>query len=127
VSRDPQRQIARNLQAILEATADLRTEVAIPDTADELAAAPRIQQLAFCECVRRVGEAVAHIDSIDDIWLAANLPGIPWPAVKATRNRLTHRYWTIDWQIMYDIATDDLPVITAAVSARLGLPDPYKP
>jgi uncharacterized protein with HEPN domain len=126
VSRDPQRQIARNLQAILEATSDLCNEVAIPDTAEDLAAAPRVQQLAFCECIRRVGEAVAHIDSIDDTWLAVNLPRIPWPAVKSTRNRLTHQYWTVDWQIMYDIATDDLPEITEAVSARLGLPDPYK-
>lgn len=124
---DRQRQIKRNLQAILEATHDLRFEVGIPETVDELRGSPRIQELAFGECIRRVGEAVAQIDALDHAWLDDTFPGIPWAAVKATRNRITHQYWTLDHQILHDIAVIHLPAITSPVAAHLGVNDPYQP
>ena len=125
MTRDRSRQIDRNLQAVLDAATDLIVEVGIPETGDGLRDAPRIQQLAFCECVRRVGEAVAQIDALDGDWLSANFEDIPWPAIKATRNRQTHRYWTVDFQIMHTIATESLPAVTAAIATHLREPDPY--
>ena len=125
MTQDRARQIDRNLLAILDATRDLLFEVRVPGTGDELRDAPRIQQLAFCECVRRVGEAVAQIDSIDEDWLTTNLPAVPWRAVKATRNRLTHQYWTIDYEILHTIATVALRAVAVDVSAKLGVANPY--
>ncbi len=125
MTRDRSRQIDRNLLAVLDAATDLIVEVEIPETGDGLRDAPRIQQLAFCECVRRVGEAVAQIDALDGDWLSANFDDVPWPAIKSTRNRLTHRSWTVDFHIMHTIATESLPAVTAAIATRLGEPDPY--
>ncbi len=84
-----------------------------------------MRQLAFCECIRRTGEAVAGLDAIDPTWLSAHFADAPWRDIKATRNRLTHRYWTIDYVILYDIATIHLPRVTAPVARFLGEADPY--
>ncbi len=45
--------------------------------------------------------------------------------MKATRNRLTHRGWTVDYQIMHDVATTELRKVATAVSGRLDLENPY--
>jgi uncharacterized protein with HEPN domain len=126
VTRDRTTQIRRNLLAILDAASDLVHEVGIPASGDALIAAGRVQQLAFTECIRRAGEAVAQIDAIDDNWLNTNLPGIAWGAMKSTRNRLTHNYWTVDYQILHDIAVSHLPAVTSRIAAFLDEPDPYR-
>jgi uncharacterized protein with HEPN domain len=84
-----------------------------------------MHQLAFGECIRRVGEAVALIDALDDEWLGTTLPEVPWRNIKSTRNRLTHHYWTVDYQILFDIATIHLPAVTAPVAEYLGSDDPF--
>ena len=126
MSQDPEKQISRHLHAILDAASDLLFEVGVPATAEELADGDRTRQLAFCECVRRIGEAVARIDDINDTWLSIEFPGIPWSSVKATRNRLTHNYWTIDYVILHDSVVHDLPLLTAPVAAHLQTTDPYR-
>ncbi len=125
MSKNPEKQIRRHLQAILDATSDLLFEVGVPDTAEELAGGDRTRQLAFCECVRRIGEAVAQIDSINNTWLTTEFPGIPWSSVKATRNRLTHSYWTIDYVVLHDSVVQALPSLTGPVAAHLQMTDPY--
>ena len=126
-SRDRNKQIGRNLEAILEAANDLLFAVGVPATGADLAAIDRKTQLAFCECIRRVGEAVAQIDAVDAAWLTTQFPDIAWAAAKSTRNRLTHRYWTLDYQILHDIAVLHLPAMTAPIATHLDLPDPYQP
>lgn len=122
---DVERKIQRHLRAILDTTDDLILEVGIPGSATELANGSRMRQLAFCECIRRVGEAVAHIDALDDQWLRTAFPAIPWRDVKSTRNRLTHHDWTVDHQILFDIATIHLPRVTGPVADHLGAADPF--
>ncbi len=95
-----------------------------PPTVAELEAASRTRQLAFFECVRRVGECAAQIDSLDAEWLGSQFPMIPWRDVKATRNRLTHRYWSVDYGILHGIASAHLPMVTKVVSSHLGTSDP---
>ena len=126
MTRDRDEQIRRNLQAILEAATDLLFEVEVPETGDDLANADRLHQIAFTECIRRAGEAVAQIDSLDATWLTKNFPGIPWQAMKSTRNRLTHPYWNADYQILHDIAVEHLPVVTGPVATYLSVQDPYR-
>jgi uncharacterized protein with HEPN domain len=79
----------RHLQAVLEAAADLVFEVGIPTEPAGMANVDGVHQLAFCECVRRVGESVAQIDALDPDWLSSHLSELPWRDIKATRNRLT--------------------------------------
>jgi uncharacterized protein with HEPN domain len=117
--------IRRHLQAILDSSLDLTHEVGIPRSAEDLRSGSRMHQLAFGECIRRVGEAVALIDALDAEWLGTTLPEIPWRNIKTTRNRLTHHYWTVDYEILFDIATIHLPAVTAPVAEYLGTADPF--
>lgn len=112
---------------MLEAADDLINAVGIPATPADLEAGPRINQIAFGECIRRVGEAAAQIDSLADGWLLANFVAVPWRDIKATRNLLTHHYWVADFTILHTIATVHLRAVTEPVAAYLGLPDPYGP
>ena len=63
MSRQLDKQVNASLQTILDAANDLITEVGIPATAIDLIEGPRIVQIAFCECIRRAGEAVSRIDA----------------------------------------------------------------
>ncbi|MCU0269209.1 MAG: DUF86 domain-containing protein [Acidimicrobiales bacterium] len=125
MNRRDDKRIGNHLLAILVAADDLVHEVGIPPTAADLQDSGRVTQLAFGECIRRVGEAVARIDEIDADWLATTFPNVPWRDVEATRNRLTHDDWTVDDGILHRIATTHLPVLTDRMAAFLDEPDPY--
>jgi uncharacterized protein with HEPN domain len=42
-------------------------------------------------------------------------PTIPWESVIGIRNRLVHAYWRIDDDIVYDVATLELPALGQAL------------
>ncbi len=114
------------MQAILDSASDLLFEVRVPTSGDALASADKVRQLAFTECIRRIGEAVALIDSLDPTWLTEHFPDVPWQQIKSTRNRLTHRYWAVDYHILHEIAVRHLPSVTAPIAAYLDRQDPYR-
>lgn len=127
MSRQLDKQVNASLQTILDAANDLITEVGIPATAIDLIEGPRIVQIAFCECIRRAGEAVFRIDALVPGQLNETFPGVPWRDIKATRNMLTHHYWSVDYEILYSVATTHLAAVTTPVAAHLGTVDPYRP
>ena len=52
-----------------------------------------------------LGEAASNVPAtIRDIH-----PDIPWGIIVAARNRIIHRYWRIDSDIIWDIARNDVP------------------
>ena len=52
-----------------------------------------------------LGEAASNVPAtIRDIH-----PDIPWSIIVAARNRIIHRYWRIDSDIVWDIAHNDVP------------------
>ncbi|MEX1255434.1 MAG: HepT-like ribonuclease domain-containing protein [Dehalococcoidia bacterium] len=42
-------------------------------------------------------------------------PELPWAKMAATRNRLIHGYFSIDLQILWKIATEDLEPVIATL------------
>jgi len=52
-----------------------------------------------------IGEAVSHIP--DEVMVAH--PDIPWPLMKAMRNRIIHVYFDVDPEILWDTIQQDLP------------------
>ena len=61
--------------------------------------------LALTRLVELVGEASARVDAET----RARYPGIPWRAIKETRNRLIHAYDDIDPDVLWEVASVDLP------------------
>ncbi len=65
-----------------------------------------------------MGEAASRIP--DDIQAAH--PDIPWPFMKAMRNRLVHAYFSVDAQILWDTVQDELPTLKAALQQLVKSP-----
>ena len=60
-----------------------------------------------------IGEAVTQLS--DDLRHAHS--SIPWQAPVSLRNRVIHGYWSIDMDVVYVAAVDDLPPFIARIRA----------
>jgi uncharacterized protein with HEPN domain len=51
---------------------------------------------------------------------------VPWSKIVAFRNFVVHEYFSLDWRIVWDTATDLVPLLRSQVSAILEaeFPDP---
>jgi uncharacterized protein with HEPN domain len=62
-------------------------------------------------CLIGIGEALKAIPAE----IFASEPSIPWESIVGMRNRLVHTYWRIDDDVVYDVATLELPALGAAL------------
>ena len=61
--------------------------------------------LAFERSLERIGEAVGRLDDA----FKAGHPTIPWRKIRGLRNVVAHVYWAIDYDIVWDVVTADIP------------------
>ena len=61
--------------------------------------------LAVVKAIEIVGEAAAKITKERQ----ADIPQIPWPQIISMRNRLTHAYFDIDTDVVWQTVVEDLP------------------
>jgi Uncharacterized conserved protein len=52
-----------------------------------------------------IGEAINRLS----VELRERHPEVPWRQIIAVRHRIVHAYFDLDWQILWDAATDDIP------------------
>jgi uncharacterized protein with HEPN domain len=52
-----------------------------------------------------IGEAAKNISSE----IKTSYPAVPWDEMYSLRNRVSHAYFGIDYEIIWDIITNDLP------------------
>lgn len=69
----------------------------------------RLLQLGLVRLVEIIGEAAARMPKAVQV----KYPAIPWKDIIGMRNRLIHGYDTVDLDILWDTATDDLPRLIA--------------
>ena len=69
-------------------------------------------QSAVLQKLTIVGEAAARIS--DD--LKTQSPDIPWRHIIGLRNIAVHAYFSIDWQIVWAAAEDDVPELVTKLS-----------
>ncbi len=72
--------------------------------------------LSLVRLLEIVGEAASRVPAQERI----RYPTIPWPEIVALRNRLIHGYDSVDFDILWQIVTDDLPPLIAALERTLG-------
>lgn len=75
----------------------------------------RMFQLALTRLIEILGEAAARVTSAGH----ARYPDIPWPKIVSTRNRIIHGYDDVSYDIVWDIATLEIPVLIAALERAL--------
>ena len=74
-----------------------------------------ILSLALVHLLEIVGEAAKGTSEKTK----ARAAGIPWKAIAGTRDRLAHRYFEVDLDIVWEIIRSDLPPVIAALKMIL--------
>lgn len=79
---------------------------------------------ALMHAVQEIGEAAANLSDAG----RARATGVPWGQIVAMRHILVHVYWGIDHDRLWVTATQDVPVLIAALEAAcLTWPMPEPP
>ena len=76
----------------------------------------RLLNLALVRLVEIVGEAAARVPR--DKWTL--YAQIPWWEIVSLRNRLIHAYDSIDFDILWEIVTNDLPPLISQLEQILA-------
>lgn len=71
--------------------------------------------LSLVRLLEIVGEAAGRVPPEE----RALNPDIPWPEIVGLRNRLIHGYDSVDFAILWQIVSDDLPPLIAALEKAL--------
>jgi uncharacterized protein with HEPN domain len=72
--------------------------------------------LALVQLIEIVGEAATRIP--DDFRAAQ--PQVPWQLAADMRNKLIHGYDVIEYSIVYDTVTEDLPPLVEQLDTIIG-------
>lgn len=72
--------------------------------------------LALTRLIEIIGEAANRVS--EDI--KAKYPELPWLQMIGTRNRLIHGYDSVDFDILWAIIEDDLPVLITRIEKILA-------
>ena len=72
--------------------------------------------LAIVRLLEIVGEAAARVTPE----LREAIPGLPWEEIVGLRNRVIHGYDQVDFDIVWEAVTGDLPPLIAAIERHLG-------
>jgi len=72
--------------------------------------------LALVRLLEILGEAARNVS--ED--LRNDYPDIPWRQIAGTRDRLIHGYFDVDLDIVWQIVSNDLPVLAAQLEKALS-------
>lgn len=72
--------------------------------------------LALVRLVEILGEAAKNVSQATK----DQFPNIPWRQMAGTRDRLTHAYFEVNLDIIWDIITNDLPPLLENLETCLG-------
>jgi uncharacterized protein with HEPN domain len=75
--------------------------------------------LALVRLLEIVGEAANRLTSAE----RDRYPGIPWVEIVGLRNRLIHGYDSVDFDILWEIVTQDLPPLVQSLE-KIQTPNP---
>jgi uncharacterized protein with HEPN domain len=82
----------------------------------EALAADMIRSRALINCITEIGEAATRLTDAG----RACVPQVPWRQVVGMRNIVVHIYWGIDLVVVYKTASDDIPILIAALESALA-------
>jgi uncharacterized protein with HEPN domain len=83
----------RKIEAIVEGTSETSFHQ------DEVLPAAILHHLTV------IGEAVSRLS----VEMRERYPAVPWRQIVAVRHRILHAYFDLDWQILWNAATGDIP------------------
>ena len=73
-------------------------------------------QDAVLRNIEIIGEAAKNVERVNPEFLA-NHPEIPWQVIYAMRNRVSHAYFEVDLDVVWQTVKVDLPVLEVQIRA----------
>jgi hypothetical protein len=82
-----------------------KIEAIVAATSEDLFLRDEVLPAAILHHLTVIGEAINRLS----VELRERHPEVPWRQIIAVRHRIVHAYFDLDWQILWDTATDDVP------------------
>jgi len=70
---------------------------------------------AICMMLIAMGESLKYIDKLTDNKLLASYPGVDWKGAKGVRDILSHHYFDLNADVVFNICKEKVPGIIEAV------------
>ena len=77
----------------------------------------RMLTLALVKDIEIIGEAASRISAE----CRARYPQLPWVQIIGMRNRLTHAYFEVNLDIVWQVVTNDLPTLVMELEQIISL------
>jgi uncharacterized protein with HEPN domain len=72
-------------------------------------------RLALAHLIQTIGEAARRVS----VEFRQQYPEIPWSAIVGIRHKIVHDYLHVDFDIIWDVTTADLPLLIAQLESLL--------
>jgi uncharacterized protein with HEPN domain len=99
-------QLESIVENLLESTSHISDISELPNSADGT-----LRLNGICMSFIIIGEEVKRIDKYTEKQFLPNYPSVPWESVMGMRDRLAHRYFEIDIDIISDALKNDMPFL----------------
>lgn len=74
---------------------------------------------AICMQLIAIGESLKNVDKVTGGSLLNNYPEISWKGAKAMRDIISHHYFEIDAEVIYDVCKNKIKPLHDAIAAML--------
>jgi uncharacterized protein with HEPN domain len=110
------------LRQILQATQTIARRFApITSPADFTSSDEGMEKLdAICMQLIAIGESAKHLDRITQGALLSHYPGVEWKRVMGMRDVLSHHYFDLDAEIVFEVCGSHIPGLGETVAQILA-------
>ena len=75
---------------------------------------------SICMLLIAIGESLKNLDKVTNGVLLPQYPEIEWKKVKGLRDIITHQYFDVNAEAIFDVCGEKLPELIKAVTKMLG-------
>lgn len=97
-----------------------KIEAIVAASSEDLFLKDEVLPAAVLHHVMVIGEAISRLS----VELRERHPEVPWRQIVAVRHRIVHAYFELDWQILWETATADIPELRRRVLDILDMEFP---